>query len=292
MENEQVRARINLILSMTIFGTIGIFRNYIPLPSSVIAMIRGFIGMLFLLAVILCKRQKINFNAVKKNLLLLLFSGAFIGVNWILLFEAYRYTTVATATLCYYMAPVFVIIASPIVLKEKLTLKKLLCTFTAILGMVIISGIFSGGVGSITGIFFGLGAAVLYATVILLNKFIKDISDRERTLFQLGTAAITVLPYVLLTEDMHTLNTAPSTIILMIIVGIIHTGIAYSLYFGSIEKISAQTAAIFSYIDPVVALILSAVILKESFTWMHLLGSVLILGATIIIEIPKKKKNF
>ena len=285
-------AKIKLIISMFIFGTIGIFRNYIPFPSGVIAFVRGFIGMLFLILVIAIKREKLNLAAIKKNLWLLILSGAFIGINWILLFEAYRYTTVSTATLCYYMAPVFVIVASPLVLKERLTLKKIICTIVAITGMVIISGVFTDGGTNIKGILLGLGAAALYATVIFFNKFIKGLTDYEKTVIQLGGAAIAILPYVLLTEDIGALNADPTTIIMLVVVGVIHTGLAYMLYFGSIENIKAQTAAIFSYIDPVVALILSAIVLKEPFTWVQLLGSVMILGAALVSEIQIKEKNY
>ncbi|MBQ7383296.1 MAG: EamA family transporter [Clostridia bacterium] len=291
MKDSATSAKIKLTVAMTIFGTIGVFRSYIPFPSSVIAFIRGFIGMLFLIAVIAIKREKINFTAIKKNLALLLVSGALIGLNWILLFEAYRYTTVATATLCYYMAPVFVIIVSPFILKEKLNTRKILCTLAAIVGMVTISGVLTGGATDIRGILFGLGAALLYATVIILNKFISGVSDYEKTVIQLGMAAFAALPYVLLTEDITALQITPAILALLAIVGIIHTGVAYTLYFGSIEKIKAQTAAIFGYIDPVVALILSAVILKESFTWLHFLGSLMILGAAVMIELPQKNKK-
>lgn len=134
-------SKLGLISSMTIFGTIGLFVKHTPLPSSLIAMIRGFIGMLFLLAVVFIKRDKISWQIIKKHAVLLFTSGAFIGVNWILLFESYRYTTVATATLCYYMAPIFIILASPIFLKERLTLKKLLCVTVALVGMIFVSGI-------------------------------------------------------------------------------------------------------------------------------------------------------
>lgn len=289
MKSIENAARFKLIASMAIFGTIGIFRSYIPLPSSVIAFVRGAIGMLFLLLVITLKRQKINFAAIKKNLLLLCLSGAFIGINWILLFEAYRYTSVSTATLCYYMAPVLVIIASPFILKEKLTAKKILCTLSAFLGMLIISGVSQAIGAGMRGVLFGLGAAALYAAVIILNKFIKGISDTEKTLIQLGSAAVTILPYVLLTENLTALSANATCAILLIIVGIIHTGLAYTLYFGSIEHIKAQTAAMLSYLDPVIALILSAILLREGFTLAQLVGSILILGAAFISEMPKIK---
>ncbi len=283
-------AKIRLILSMTIFGTIGIFRNYIDLPSSFIAMVRGIVGMLFLLLVILVfKRKNINFKSIKKNLIPLLLSGVFIGINWILLFEAYRHTTVSTATLCYYMAPVFVILLSPVIFKERFTLKKSLCALAAVLGMFIISGIFGDASSNVTGIFLGLGAAVFYATVIILNKFIKDIEDEEKTMVQLGAAGMSILPYVFLTESVAALSPDSTSLILLFVVSILHTGIAYTLYFGSIGNLNVQTAAIFSYIDPVVALILSGVILKEEFTLLHLIGSILILGGAFISEMPSKK---
>lgn len=276
---------------MTIFGTIGIFVKYTPIPSSVIAMIRGFSGMLFLLAVMAICRFNISFNTIRKRALPLFISGAFIGINWILLFESYRYTTVATATLCYYMAPVLVILLSPIILKERLTLKKLACVAVALAGIVLVSGILQSGgfyVSEIRGVLLGLGAALLYATVVLMNKLLSDVPTYERTAIQLGSAAIVILPYTLLTENFAKLEFTPQTVILLLVMGVVHTGVAYALYFDSIGKLPTQTAAIFSYIDPIVAIALSAVLLNEPMELPAIIGAILILGATFISELPQK----
>ena len=285
-------ARTKLILAMTIFGTIGIFVKYIPLPSSVIACVRGFVGVAFLLLMTFIKKSKISFKDIKKNLLLLVISGAFIGINWILLFEAYRYTTVATATLCYYMAPIFVTLASPFILKEKLTLKKGLCVFTALIGMIFVSGIIGTGSLQINlpGILCGVGAAFFYACVILLNKHIKDISSYDMTMTQLFVAAVVILPYTLLTADISAVTLDAKAIICLFIVGIVHTGFAYMIYFSSISSLKAQTVAIFSYIDPVIAIILSALLLKEKMGLFGFIGAILILGSTLLSEINFKKK--
>ena len=285
-------ARTKLILAMTIFGTIGIFVKYIPLPSSVIACVRGFVGVAFLLLMTFVKKSKISFKDIKKNLLLLVISGAFIGINWILLFEAYRYTTVATATLCYYMAPIFVTLASPFILKEKLTLKKGLCVFTALIGMIFVSGIVGTGSLQINlpGILCGVGAAFFYACVILLNKHIKDISSYDMTMTQLFVAAVVILPYTLLTADISAVTLDAKAIICLFIVGIVHTGFAYMIYFSSISSLKAQTVAIFSYIDPVIAIILSALLLKEKMGLFGFIGAILILGSTLLSEINFKKK--
>lgn len=286
-------ARTKLILAMTIFGTIGIFVKYIPLPSSMIACVRGFVGVIFLLLMTFVKKSRISFKDIKKNLFLLCLSGAFIGVNWILLFEAYRYTTVATATLCYYMAPIFVTLASPFVLKEKLTVKKALCIFVALIGMVFVSGIVGSGSLqiSIPGIFCGIGAAFFYACVILLNKHIKNISSYDMTMTQLFIASAVILPYVLFTEDMSAVSLDAKAFICLLLLGIVHTGFAYMIYFSSISRLKAQTVAIFSYIDPVVAIILSALLLKEKMGLFEAIGAVLILGSTLFSELNLKKKR-
>ena len=285
-------ARTKLILAMTIFGTIGIFVKYIPLPSSVIACVRGFVGVAFLLLITLIKKSKISIKDIKKNLLLLIISGAFIGINWILLFEAYRYTTVATATLCYYMAPIFVTLASPFVLKEKLTLKKTLCVLTALIGMVFVSGIVSTGSLQINvpGILCGIGAAFFYACVILFNKHIKEISSYDMTMTQLLVAAVVILPYTLLTADISLTALDIKAIVCLMVVGVVHTGFAYMIYFSSISSLKAQTVAIFSYIDPVIAIILSALLLREKMGLSGIIGAVLILGSTLLSEINLKKK--
>lgn len=288
-----MNATFKLTLSMVIFGTIGVFRRYIPLPSSLVAMARGLTGMLFLLLVMVLRKRGMNRTAVRRKLGLLCLSGAAIGVNWILLFEAYNYTSVATATLCYYLAPMFVILASPLVVGERLTAKKLICVLTALLGMVFVSGVLESGGGSsdLKGVLLGLGAAVLYASVVLMNKQLGDVPAYDRTIVQLGSSAAVLLPYVLLTEDMGAMTFTPGTIGLLLVVGIVHTGIAYALYFGSLMQLKAQTAAILSYIDPVVAVLLSALVLREHMSLLSGLGAVLVLGAAVVSELPSRRKK-
>ena len=287
-----MNATFKLTLSMVIFGTIGVFRRYIPLPSSLVAMTRGLIGMLFLLLVMVLRKRGMNRAAVRRKLGLLCLSGAAIGVNWILLFEAYNYTSVATATLCYYLAPMFVILASPLVVGERLTAKKLICVLAALLGMVFVSGVLETGGGSsdLKGVLLGLGAAVLYASVVLMNKQLGDVPAYDRTIVQLGSSAAVLLPYVLLTENLGALSFTPGTIALLLVVGVVHTGIAYALYFGSLMQLKAQTAAILSYIDPVVAVLLSALVLREHMSLLSGLGAVLVLGAAVVSELPSRRK--
>lgn len=291
MANNELQAKFKIIFAMVTFGTIGIFVRNIELPSTVIALARGIIGTLFLMLVVFAKGQGLNKEAIKRNFMFLGISGACIGFNWILLFEAYRYTTVATATLAYYMAPIFVIMASPFVLKERLTSIKLFCVAMALTGMVLVSGVVQSGTEGVdfTGILCGVGAASLYATVILLNKFIKNISAYDMTIMQLGLAALVLLPYTLAVENIGALHPDTTSLLLLAVVGVIHTGFTYAMYFSSIQNLKAQTVAIFSYIDPIVAIILSAVLLNESMDIYTIVGAVLVLGSTFVSELAERK---
>ena len=265
--------------------------RYIPLPSSIIALARAVIGVLFLMLFMIIRGKKVKWKDIRNNLFLLLFSGVLIGINWILLFESYRYTTVATATLCYYLAPVFVIVLSPFILREKITARKILCVLIALIGMFFVSGVSTSGISGIKGILYGIGAAVLYAIVVLCNQKIQDISAYDKTVTQLTASAIVLLPYVFFTENINAISISFIELGLLIVVGILHTGIAYTLYFASMKDLNAATIAIFSYIDPVVAIILSVILLRENMGITGVLGAVLILGATLFSSLPERKKT-
>lgn len=290
MNKDNFKSYVALIGSMLIFGTLGVVRRYVPLSSAMLALCRGALGSVFLLLFVLVRGGKLKLPERKATLWLVL-TGAVMGLNWMLLFEAYSYTTVAAATMCYYMQPTIVILLSPLVFRERLSGRKLACAAAAIVGMLFVSGVLSGGIGQvrdIRGIAFGLGAAALYAAVIILNKKVVVEDIYAKTVIQLAGAALVMIPYVLLTEGMPELTLTAADIGMVLLVGIVHTGITYALYFGSMQRLKAQTVAVMSYIDPVFALLLSAAVLHESLTPLGILGAVLIIGSAVISETAKE----
>lgn len=280
---KQTSAKIMLCVAMAIFGTLGIFTRNIAVSSGELALYRAILAAVLIALYLLFTKQKIDFKGIKKELLLLLFSGMAMGINWILLFEAYKYTTVSVATLSYYFAPVIVTVVCPILFKEKMTKKQVICFVMSTMGLVLIIGIRKGNVSGtdLLGILCGLGAAVFYATVILLNKFIKNVMGIHRTLLQFFAAILILIPYVLCTSGV-TLNTLNlKGWISLLVVGLIHTGITYCLYFSALKELKGQEAAILSYIDPLVAVLVSVTILGEGITVSQMLGGALILGFTL-----------
>lgn len=295
MKDYKLQSYAMVITAMLLWGSIGIFRRNIPVPSEFLAFIRGILGAAFM-GLFLLRRRIAWGQAARRTMVLLALTGGLIGLNWILLFEAFNYTTVSVAILCYYMEPTMVILLTPICFGDRLTASKLLCVALTMLGMVLVSGIFEAAelqADAYTGIIMGLGAALIYAVVVIMNKKIEQVDTYLKTFIQLFSAALVMVPYLLLTDGFAAIPEVPEVWGLLLIVGIVHTGIAYALYFGGMKGLSAQSVAICSYVDPISALFMSAWLLDERLTPMGLVGAVLILGTAAADELGlfRRKKQ-
>lgn len=282
-----MKYKIQFILSMIIFGTIGLVVRHIGLSPSESALLSSTIGCLFLTCVFVATKKNFSWDMVKINSILLLFSGVALGGNWIFLYASYQYTTVTNATLAYYFAPVIVISCSPILLHEKLSIKKGICVCIALMGLVMIVG---NGISNLEyrdfiGIILGLIAAVFYASLMLISKFIHNIDKLELTIIQLGITAIILFFYVLFTNGLSFFSVLAPSIPFIAILGIVNTGIGFWLFFSGMEKLSGQSIAMLSYVDPLVAIAISAIILHEQMTTIQIVGGILLLGSTFISEV-------
>lgn len=276
--NIMKKARILLISSMAIFGTIGYFVRNIPISSGELALCRAVLAACLLGVYILLSGSRIDFSAIKREIPLLLLSGIAMGINWIFLFEAYKYTTVSLATLSYYFAPTVVTAVCPFLFKEKLSVKQIICFCMSTLGVIMIVGTGRTGDGhDLTGILLGLCAALFYATVILMNKFIKNVTGIHRTFLQFIASITVLVPYIFATGGLHLDVLDSRGWINLLIVGLFHTGITYCMYFSSLKELAGQEAAILSYIDPLVAVIVSVVALGEDITLPQIIGGAVIL---------------
>ncbi len=289
MKNKNT-SRVFMVLSMLLFGTLAPFVRKIGVASGELALYRAVLAAALVGGFLLVTGQKISLTSVKKELLLLFLSGGAMGINWILLFQAYKYTTVSVATLSYYFAPVLVTVLSPVLFREKLTAKGILCFVMSTTGLVLITGTAGGGGENPLGICFGLGAAVFYAAVMILNKYIRGVTGLQRTFVQLVAAIVVLLPYVVASGG-FTLHRVDTTgWINLLIVGLLHTGVAYCMYFSALGVLPGQTTAMLSYLDPLVAVLISVLWLGESLNVLQVIGGVLILGFTLYSELSPGRK--
>lgn len=275
---------------MLIFGSVGVFVHNIPLASGEIVVSRTIIGSFFLFFVMLVSKNKIDTKQVISNAVPLLISGLVLGLNWVFLFEAYRYTSVSVATLLYYCAPIMVMLLSPFVLKESLQSHKVIGIVVSMIGMILVNQVYSASTQEILGVGYGLLAALFYAILILANKRIKKMSSLEITAIQLVIATIVMIPYVVYSHQGAWIIPSGISLLALCILGFVHTGIACLLYFSSMKNLPGQSVALCSYIDPLSALIFSAIFLHEHLTFVQVVGATLILSGAIWGEVYTKNK--
>ncbi len=290
MKDKTALLKIRFVLLMALFGLLGPLVRAIGLPSPVTACLRAWVSAASLIAFCLVSRRPIDREEFRRTLLPMAVCGALIALDWIGLFAAYHYTTVATATVCYYVEPILILLASPLLLGERFTARHLICALTAFVGMVFVSGVAENGFAAadIRGPLFALFGAAGYACVVLINKKLPGGDSILRTTVQLAVAALVTTPYVLLTErGALSIDLRGAALLLLLGVGL--TAIPYILYFSLIVRIPARSVAIFSYADPVMAVLLSMFLLGEKMTIFGLVGTVLIIGAALISELGGNK---
>lgn len=273
---------------MVIFGTNGLIVANISLGSAEIVLMRTFLGSLFLLAIVLVKRS-FSFADLKADLIPATIGGAALGLNWVLLFSAYRSAGVGLSTLTYYCGPIIVLALSPVLFREKLTWNKLLAIAAVAVGMFCITGDIEPGSDVQTGILFGGGAALLYASLIVANKRVKRLSGLNCAMYELIVAFFVVLIYLLASNVKLPVIPAAEDIVWVLVIGLVNTGLAYYLYFSSLQKLPGQTVALVCYIDPLTALLVSGAFLGEKLLGVQIAGAVLILGGACLGELKFKK---
>ena len=273
------------ILAMLIFGTNGYLVAHLSLQGSQIVLVRTLVGGLLLTAIVLL-RGGFDREAVRAEWRDLLFGGVALGLNWVALFTAYRLLNVSLATLIYYAGPMLVLLFSPLLFRESLTPQKIAAVVIVAAGLFCITGSITSAGMSLTGLLAAVLSALFYASLIIFNKRIVKTGGMQTAALELDVAFVVVLIYVLLSAGIpHPLK---ADIPYLLVLGLVNTGIAYMLYFTGLQKLPGQSVALISYVDPVSALVFSALLLHETMTPLQMLGAVLIIGGALLGELRRR----
>lgn len=295
---DERKERLKLTLISATFGTIGIVTHFIPLSSAAIVFYRALIGGIFIMIMTRLSGKKIDIRAMKDNFIVLIFTGFFMGLNWVLQFEAFKVSTVAIGTVCYNTMPIFLLIIASFMFDEKITLKSLICILVATIGVVLVSNVINTGIKSneVLGCVYGILGAVFYALIVTFNRKLSFIETHDKVIFQFMFSAVIMAIYVSSIEKTSFVfdsdidrNTFIVGLFCMLLLSFFHTGFCYVHYFNAVSRLKAETVAILTYIDPVVALMLSYFFLKEKMTFLQFLGAILILASTLVNELTKAK---
>jgi len=284
------KSYLKYILSLLIFGSNGIVASYIALSSSEIVLSRTIIGSLFLGLIFIIGRRDLHIEQIKKQWFYLLGAGVSMGASWICLFQGYQLASVSTATLAYYCGPVLVIAAAPFLFQESMTASKIIGIVMVIFGMVFVNGSDFLAAGWSLGLLCGLLSALFYAGMIIFIKKVTKLSGLESTFIQLIIAGLVIALYMLCVQH-GAMDISGKEIIPILFLGIVNTGVACYLYFSSMQALPAQSVAICSYVDPLSALLFSAVILNEHLSLLQVVGASLVLGGAAFSELYPFRKS-
>ena len=279
---------LKYIFALLLFGSNGIVASLIHLSSYEIVLLRTLIGSLLLIAIFFIAREKLTFYKYKTQSIFLAVSGIAMGTSWIFLYEAYDEIGVSLASLAYYCGPVIVMILSPFLFGEKLTRIKV-CSFLVVLvGIFLVNGTaFENGV-SVWGLACGLLSAICYSLMVMFNKKANDITGLENSMLQLFVAFLTVAIFVGIKQG-YRMEIDTQSIIPILVLGLLNTGIGCYFYFSSIGKLPVQTVAICGYLEPLSAVLFSVIFLKETMLPLQIVGAVLIIGGAMLGEYKKRQ---
>ena len=279
---------LKYFISVFLYGTLGFFLAFVDVNSEFVVFCRGTFGCLFILVLLAIKKQKLDIEAIKKNFIYLVICGISLGLNEIFLFMGYKYA-VSLASLGNYTAPITIIILSAILYKDKLSIKQVLCILASFIGIVCLTGVFSGNNSDIRGLIFGLCGSFGFVTLVFMNKKLKDIGPYDKTIVQLLFSSFTTLPLIFINKS-YLISYDIKTVSILLMLGITHTGFAYCLYFDSINTLSPIKIAIIGYVEPVMSVLIGTLFLNESMDTYAIIGAMLILGSAIISELISTKK--
>ena len=304
MNNNYINIRhekIKLMFISATFGTIGFVMHFIPLSSAVAVFYRALIGGLFIIIMCLISKIEIGIKTMIDNFFILIITGFFMSLNWVFQFEAFRVSSIAIGTVCYNTMPIFLLIIASFVFKESITVKNVICILIATIGIILVSNVINTGIQSnqVLGCIYGIIGAILYALIVIYNRKLNNIKTHDKIIFQFIFSSIIMVIYILLIQKQSiffesNLDTRTKMIglISLLILCLFHTGFCYIHYFNAVSNLKAETVAIMTYIDPVVALFLSYFVLKEKTTNLQLFGALMILASTFINQVTTKQNKY
>ncbi len=280
------------IFSLFLAGTNGIAASFMSLSSYEIVFLRCVLAFLMLLALyLILYKGHFTFFHHPRALILMILSGFSMGANWMFLYEAYDEIGVTLATLACYCGPIIVMLLSPLLFRERLTLPKLAGFAVVLVGIVLVNGqVFLAG-NSGWGLFCGLMTMITYACMVIFNKFATEINGIENSLILFFVSTLTVAVF-LISQQGLTLSISASDWPPILYLGLLSTGVGNHLFFTCMKRLPAQTVSVCGYLEPLVAVILSALILHESLSPAQFIGAACILGGALFCElIPNKKAH-
>ena len=278
LQTERSRGLLEMIAAMIVMGTVGYFVLESQLEPYDVVFFRCLFGAIFLALYCYARGFLRDTGLTRKTLLIAALSGVFLVTNWVMLFASFEVASISTATVIYHTQPLFFVLMGVFFLGDKLTLDKMAWMLVAFAGVVLIAGPdvgdFSLASAELLGVVLAIGAAILYAVVSIIVKYLKEIKPHLIALIQVSVGIVLLAPLANL-DSMGSFSQGQWTNLL--ILGAFHTCLTYILMYSAFKKLPTSLIAVLSYIYPVVAVIV------DYFAYGKVMHSVQIVGGVMIL---------
>ena len=283
----RVAAMAMFLTSLVISGVNGVFASAVSLPSFEIVIIRATFSAALLGIALVVMRQPLVLLKRKREAALVVLAGLFLAGDWAFLFEAYEHAGLGMGTILRYTGPAFVMLLSPLVFREKLTVPKLIGFGIVVAGAVLVNGVALQG-GSFYGIAVGLVSGVCFGSVIMVNKKIVHVVGVEKVFLEIGVAAVALLLVGIFVKGV-TFNVQPTDIAPLAALVIV-TAVGNYMYLRGMEGISVQSVSVLGYLEPLSAVFFGMLLLGETMVPVQATGAALIICGAVLCELGGKLK--
>lgn len=281
--------RVKLLLVMVIWGSLGVFTRTIPLSALNLAFLRALIALPVLFAAMKMGSQR---KVTLKRLRPYIVSGVLLGFGWLTLFYGFKHTNISTAVIIYNMCPVYVMIGAPIFLKESISRIQIAVIVISFIGLFLIVGnnLLEGA--GYMGMMLSAVSGMCYAVIVLINRNIKDrVDNRYATFVQILTAMLVLLPFVVYDGTIYSvIELSGVQLFLTVLLGVVHTGVAYTMFFSLYAHMKSVEIVSYSYFEPLFGVLMGVLFIGEILSIWQIAGGILILGSTYIGEHLKSRQ--
>lgn len=274
---------IYLHIAVMMFGVAGVIGQFVEVPSVMVALGRVICSSILLLIIALVKKDSLKLESGRDYVGIML-TGAVLAIHWTTFFQSIQVSSVAIGTITFSTFPLFLTFIEPVVFRERIRAKSILCAVVLLMGVAITIPEFSLDNQVTIGIIWGMISSLTYAIITLANRyFSKKYEGRIVSFYEQGTAAIVLLPAIFLVPT----RWSTQDVVGVVAIGCICTAFAYSLYVSAQKKVKAQTAGIISGMETVYGIVYALIFLGEMPTLRELIGGAIILGVALFTSLSK-----
>lgn len=278
------KSLIEIHTAVLLFGASGLFGKLISLPSTVIVAGRVIFSSIFLFILTRFLKKGVKLKE-RKHYIYLIIMGIILAIHWTTFFHSIQISTVAIGVVTFSTFPIFVTFLEPLFFGDKIKYSDIIAAAVSFLGVAMVAPKLNVWNNLTQGVAWGLVSGLTYAVLSMLNrKYVMEYSSLIITFYEQFITAVILIPFLIFEKPVF----RASDILLLVLLGVVFTGVSHLLFVNSLKNIRTLTAGIVSSLEPLYGVIFATLLLGEIPTLREAAGGLIILGTTFYTTIKSR----